>query len=117
MQEQFEKLIVWQKSMNLVSKIYALTKTFPREEIHGLTGQLRRAAVSVPANISEGKGRYHTKERVQYFHMSRGSVYEIITLIHIAKNLKYIKEEEAKEILISCGEISAMLNSLIQSIQ
>ena len=116
MQEQFEKLRVWQKSMDLVYEVYEATKTFPREEQHGLTGQIRRAVISIPANISEGKGRYHTKERIQYFYMSRGSVYEVITLLHAANRLKYLKENQARTLLSLSSEVSAMLNGLIQSL-
>ena len=117
MQEQFEKLQVWQKAMELVTKMYEETKDFPEKESYGLTSQIRRAAVSIPANVAEGKGRYHDKERIQYFHMARGSAYELITLVRVSQNLKYLNPSKAEELTKTCGEISAMLNALIQSIQ
>ena len=117
MQEQFENLKVWQKAMDLVTRVYQFTNQFPQTEQYGLTSQMRRAAVSIPANIAEGKGRSYQKERIQFFHMARGSAYELITLIRVSENLKYLKKDQSKPLLDSCSEITAMLNGLIQSIR
>ena len=117
MPEQVENLKVWQKSMELVTKVYEETKSFPDREAYGLISQIRRAAVSIPANIAEGKGRIHNKERIQFFYQARGSAYELITLIKVAENLKYLNPGIAKELGSSYDEITAMLNGLIQSIK
>ena len=117
MQEQFENLKVWQKAMDLVTQIYEETKNLPEKEAYGLTSQMRRASVSIPSNIAEGKGRFHNKERIQFNYMARGSVYELITLIQVAKNLKYLNPSKTEILIKLCQEISAMLNGLIQSIK
>jgi len=75
----YRELIAWQKAMQLVTKVYRLTKTFPREELYGLTNQLRRAAVSVPSNIAEGQARFSQKEFCYFLSNSRGSLVEIET--------------------------------------
>ncbi|PIW68832.1 MAG: four helix bundle protein [Candidatus Omnitrophica bacterium CG12_big_fil_rev_8_21_14_0_65_42_8] len=117
MQNQFKNLKVWQKGMELVKQVYAITRQFPKDEQFGLTSQMRRAAVSVPANIAEGKGRYHKKEYIQFLYMARGSIYEIMTLIEMAQGLRYFPEIESKKLLELSSEITAMLNGLIQAIQ
>lgn len=117
MQEQFKNLKVWQKAMESVKQIYQMTKSFPRDELYGLTSQMRRAAVSVPVNIAEGKGRYHKKEYIQFLFMARGSLYETMTLIEVAQELKYLSETEGQMLLEHCSEITAMTNGLIQAIQ
>lgn len=74
MQEQFENLQVWQKGITLVKQVYKVTRNFPKDEQFGLISQIRRAAVSIPVNIAEGKGRYHKKEYIQFLYTARGSV-------------------------------------------
>lgn len=103
--------------MALVKKIYIVTKHFPKEEQYGLTSQLRRAAVSIPVNIAEGKGRYHKKEYIQFLFMARGSAYEVTTLLRIAQMLEYLSPEETEEFLGMSGQITAMINGLIQAIR
>lgn len=90
--ESYKDLIVWQKGIELVNELYAITKKFPKEEIFGLTNQIRRAAVSVAANIAEGWGRNSTKNYIQFLRISRGSLYEIETMLVIANNQNYINE-------------------------
>src|SRR3989344_5154634 len=82
-------LIVWQKSMKLVSLVYTFSKEFPADERYGLTSQMRRAAVSVPSNIAEGRSRSSRKDFAQFLHISLGSVAELETQIEIAKNLSF----------------------------
>src|ERR1700712_2784613 len=89
----YKKLEAWKKSMELVKEIYSLTKGFPKEEIYGLTSQLKRAAVSIPTNIAEGSGRNYKKDTVQFLHISRGSIYEVETLLNIAVVIEIIKKE------------------------
>ena len=117
MQYQFEELKVWQKGMQLVKEIYRMTKDFPKEEQYGLTGQLRRAAVSIPANLAEGKGRFHPREQIQFFYTARGSAYEVMTLLQVARDLDYLKDSEAQALRILLNEVTAMLNSLIKALQ
>ncbi|MFA5010608.1 MAG: four helix bundle protein [Ignavibacteria bacterium] len=81
-------LEVWKKSIDLVSEIYEITKSFPKEEIYGLTNQIRRSAVSIPSNIAEGAGRNHDKEFIQFLYIAMGSSSELETQIFICKNLK-----------------------------
>jgi four helix bundle protein len=83
----FRDLQVWQRSMELTVLIYKLTATFPREEVYGLTSQLRRCAVSVPSNIAEGQGRLNTREFKQFLGIARGSNCELQTQLEIARRL------------------------------
>ena len=117
MQYQFQNLKVWQKAMQLVQRVYEATQDFPKEEQYGVTGQLRRAAVSIPVNIAEGNGRYHKKEYAQFLYMARGSVYELMALAQVSKNLKYLSPSMAEELLTLSGEVTAMLNGLIKSLE
>jgi len=86
----FRDLLIWKKSTKLAEDIYAATRLFPREEIYGLTSQLRRAAISVPSNIAEGFARFHNKDYRQFLYMALGSCAELATQITIASRLKYI---------------------------
>ena len=87
MSGSYREIKAWQKSIEFVAGIYSCTCSFPREELYGLTGQLRRAAVSVPSNIAEGKGRCTYKEFLLYLHHARGSVFEVETQLPIAGRL------------------------------
>ena len=117
MQRQFENLKVWQMGMDLVKKIYTVTKEFPKDEQYGLVSQLRRAAVSIPVNIAEGKGRYHKKEFIQFLFVARGSAYEVMTLLQAAQMLEYLSSKETEALLDMSGQITAMINGLIQSVR
>ena len=86
----FRELIVWQKSVSFVTEIYKLTEDFPKNEIFGLTSQIRRAAVSVPSNISEGHSRRSSLDYLQFLKISRGSLAELETQLLISKNLRYV---------------------------
>jgi four helix bundle protein len=88
----FKKLDVWVLSMNTVKEVYKLTKTFPSDERFGLISQLNRAAVSIPSNIAEGLGRNYKKDTIQFLHISRGSAYEVETLINVAFMVNFINE-------------------------
>lgn len=117
MEFHFEKLTVWQEAMELVKAVYTVTKNFPREERFGLIDQLRRAVVSVPANIAEGKGRYHSKEFIQFLYTARGSLYEVITLIKAASKLDYLQVKEEEKLLNQCQSILSKLSGLINSLK
>lgn len=89
--ESYENLIVWQKSMDLVTAIYELTRQFPKEEVFGLTSQMRRAAVSIPSNIAEGSRRGSRKDFRNFLLIAYGSGAELETQIKIAKRLSYVE--------------------------
>ena len=86
----YTELEVWKESRILVKDIYSITKSFPKEEIYGLSNQLRRCAVSIPSNIAEGCGRRTSADTIQFLHISRGSLYELETQLYIALDLNYI---------------------------
>ena len=112
----FRDLVVWNKAMDMVTEIYRLTKPFPKEELFGLTGQLRRAAVSVPANIAEGQGRLSEREFRQFLGNARGSLSEMETHILIARNLGYLDEESTEHLLDASAEVGRILNGLLAKV-
>lgn len=112
-----EKLEVWQKAMGVAQAIYQATHTFPSHEQFGLTSQLRRAAVSIPANIAEGKGRYHTKEFLHFLFNARGSLYETVTLLRLALSLGYLSEKQHQLLLEQTQQIMSKLSGLINSLK
>lgn len=114
--ESYKDLIVWQKGIELVNEIYAITKRFPKEEMFGITNQMRRAAVSVPANIAEGWGRNSTKNYIQFVRVSRGSLYELETMLVIAENQHYIDDGIKISLSGKMDELGKMLNKLLQSL-
>jgi four helix bundle protein len=89
----YKKLEVWTLSMEIVKEIYRLTKYYPADERHGLISQTNRAAVSIPSNIAEGMGRNYTKDTIQFLHVSRGSAYEVETLLNVAMMINIIEEQ------------------------
>ena len=113
----YEDLIVWQKAMGLVEEIYRLTQHFPREELYGLTSQVRRAAFSVPLNISEGQGRKSKKEFTQFLLIARGSIYELNTALLIAERLRYVSKEDYQKLRQRISEITRMTSGLISSLK
>ena len=112
----YRELIGWQKSVELVTQIYSITKEFPRDEIYGLTSQLRRSAVSVPSNIAEGQGRATKGEFIQFLGHARGSLFEIETQIVIAQKLGYITPEIESQIASRVTEVARILNGLLTSL-
>jgi four helix bundle protein len=109
-------LFVWQKSMSLVIAIYKLTNDFPSHELYGLTSQMRRAAVSIPSNIAEGKRRSSRKDFRHFLINSFGSGAELETQIEISKRLMYGKNESHLEVDILLGEVMKMLNKMISTL-
>lgn len=103
--------------MDLVMDCYRATKTFPKEELYGLTNQLRRAAVSVPANIAEGQGRQTTKAFINYLSIAYGSLCELETQIRIASRLEYVNPQTTSDMLEKAAEIGRMLNGLMRSLK
>ncbi|WP_426492175.1 four helix bundle protein [Hymenobacter sp. 102] len=97
-QQNYKDLRVWLHSRELVKEIYVLTQTFPELEKYGLTNQMRRAAVSVPSNISEGSGRQHPKDTIHFLVIARGSLYELETQCYLAFDLAFITQEQLEHI-------------------
>jgi four helix bundle protein len=112
----YRDLLVWQKSMKLVTHIYQTTKLFPKDEQYGLSAQLRRCAVSVPSNIAEGFGRNGTSEFIRFLQISISSLFEAQTQLEIALNLEYIQNEKFKVLFELTREIERMLSSLMKQL-
>jgi four helix bundle protein len=106
-------LLVWQRAIELSVCIYELTRTFPQEELYGLTMQLRRASVSIASNIAEGRGRLTDGEFRQFLGMAQGSNYEVETQLIVARRLRLGKTEMLDEAEALSGEVGKMLNSLL----
>ena len=102
--------------MDLVVECYQITKDFPKSEIYGLSSQLRRAAVSIPANIAEGRERQYTKEFIQHLSIAYGSLAELETHIQIAEQLNYLDINKVKQTLEKTAEVGRMLNGLRKSL-
>jgi four helix bundle protein len=113
----YRDLAVWQKAMDVVVACYELTKSFPNRELYALSSQLQRAAVSIPANIAEGRERQHRKEFIQHLSIAYGSTAELETHILIAERLGYVDGRDVKELLGKTSEIGKMLNGLRRSLE
>jgi len=112
-----KELIVWQKSMNLVTEIYIYTKSFPKEELFGLVSQMRRCAVSIPSNIAEGRKRGTEKDYRQFLNIALGSAAELETQLEICKRLSYgntVDTEKSNALLL---EILKMLSVMIKTLR
>jgi len=112
----YRDLLVWQKSMVLVTEIYRLSKSFPKDEAYGLSSQMRRCAVSIPSNIAEGYGRKSTSDCIRFLYIAAGSLYELQTQIEIALNLQYLKRIDFNRLYELSREIERMLSSLTRKL-
>jgi four helix bundle protein len=112
----YKDLLAWQKAMDLVTAIYRATAGFPKDELFGLTSQVRRAAVSIPSNIAEGQGRLSSKEFRYFLGQARGSIMEVETQLQIAENLGYLRTEQTATLLKSCAELGRIVNGLLASV-
>ncbi|MGZ0016413.1 four helix bundle protein [Yeosuana sp. AK3] len=112
----YRKLIVWQKSMAFVTKIYNETKSFPSEELCALTSQIKRSAISIPSNIAEGYGREGQKDYLRFLNIGLSSLFELQTQIEIAFNLNFLSEYAFKELYEDSREIERMLTSFINKV-
>jgi four helix bundle protein len=108
----YRDLVVWQEAMELGTDVYRATSDFPKHEIYGLTGQIRRAAVSVPSNLAEGHGRTSRREFHEFISQARGSLVEVETQLEIARNLGYLSIPIASELLAKASRVGRMLNEL-----
>jgi len=115
--KSYQDLEVWQKAMDLVVMCYQATRDFPKSEVYGLASQLQRAAVSIPANIAEGRERKYSKEFVQHLSIAYSSLAELETHVQIAQRLDYISPDKTKRLLEITAEIGRMVNGLRQSIE
>ena len=111
--EVFKNLIVWQKAMELVNAVYALSKKFPADERYALTDQLRRAVVSIPSNIAEGNGRSSNADYGHFLSIARGSLYETMTQLQVAADLGYISAI-GEELQSQIDEVGRMLTSMLK---
>lgn len=111
--KEFTDLIAWQEAHKLVIKIYIITKKFPKEELFGLTSQIRRAVVSVSSNIAEGFGRMGYKEKLRFYYISQGSLIEVKNQIFIARDIGLIVDNETRDIINQVELTHQLLQGLI----
>ena len=115
--QDFKKLQVWQKSHDLTLRMYELTSRFPREEMYGLTNQIRRACASIPTNIAEGCGRGSSADFARFLHIAMGSLSETEYLILLACDLKYLDTDLFTALMDAIIEIRKMLTSLLRRLK
>lgn len=113
--DSFRDLIAWQKAMDLVEEIYAVTRAFPADERYGLTAQLRRCAVSIPSNVAEGYGRLTTKDLQHFLAQARGSLHELQTQLILATRLKIGEQTVLRSAIAHADEVGRVINGLMQS--
>jgi four helix bundle protein len=112
----YQELAVWQKAMTLAAECYQVTRAFPKEELVGISSQIRRAAASVPANIAEGQGRYSTKEFLRHLSIARGSLNELETHLILSQRIGLLPNDRLLPLLDLADEISRMLTGLRKSL-
>ena len=111
-----KELLVWQKGIALAAELHQLTRSFPSDEVYGLTSQMRRAVVSIPSNIAEGYGRGSSKELIRFLRIALGSASELEAQVILAHKFEYLSDEQAKQLLDKIVEITRMLSALIKTI-
>jgi len=114
---RFEKLRVWQKAMDFCVKVYEETRNFPKEELYGITSQIRRSATSIPLNIAEGSACKSKKGFVQFLYVALRSQYEVVTTIKLANRLGYINAKSNQELEEKIAEIGRLIQALINSLE
>jgi len=115
--KSYRNLLIWQKSMDLVVASHEVAKKLPHHEAYGLTAQIQRAAVSVPANIAEGHGRKHTGDYIHHLSIARGSLVELETHLLIAERLRYLQKLDVQPLLAATDEIGRMISGLVQKLR
>lgn len=115
--DSYKDLRVWQMGLEVVQECYELTRKFPKEELFGMTSQIRRASVSVPANIAEGYGRDNRGEYVQFLRIAQGSLKELETHLIVAEKVQLAAAESTSPLQSKCDEIGKMLRALIRALQ
>ncbi|MBD2730917.1 four helix bundle protein [Nostoc sp. FACHB-892] len=115
--QSYQDLQVWQEGMNLAEACYFVTKSFPKEETYGMTSQIRRAAVSIPANIAEGYGRRSRGEYLQFLYIAQGSLKELETHLILSKRIKLAEIPTIDPVLAQCQLVGRLLQGLIRSLE
>jgi four helix bundle protein len=115
--QSYRELEVWQLGMDLAEECYRVTKGFPREELFGMTSQIRRAAASIPANIAEGQGREHTKEFLHHLSVARGSLMELETHLMLGQRIGLLDQAKVTSLLTQSERISRMLSGLRKALE
>lgn len=115
--QSFRDLEVWKLGMDLAMECYRVTKTFPKDELFGMTSQSRRSAASIPANIAEGHGRQHTKEFLNHLSIARGSLMEVQTHLLLAQRVGLLKNDDMNQLMPLCERISQMISRLRQALE
>lgn len=113
----YRGLEAWQKGVDMVEEVYRIIQSLPKEELFGLSGQMRRAAVSIPANIAEGYGRIHEGDYLRHLSVARGSLMELETHLIIAVRLKLVSRDAARELWKHTQEVGKLISGLIRSTQ
>ena len=108
----FENILVWQKSRVLAKEIYQITSTFPKEELFGISSQMRRCSISIPSNLAEGSSRRTAKDKARFTEIAFGSGLELLNQLIIALDLNYIEETKYLEIRVKLQEVTFLLNAL-----
>lgn len=114
--KSFRDLLIWQRGIQLVKEVYEETRNFPKEELYGLTNQMRRSAISIPSNISEGHIRQHKSEFIQFLSIALGSLAELETQILIAKELGYISSERTEYLIDQMNSMGKMIRGLMKKL-
>ena len=114
--KDYKDLIVWQKAMELAREIYKLARKLPKEEMYGLSNQIRRSAVSIPSNIAEGHSRNSRKEFIQFLSIAKGSKSELETQLILCRDLGYFEHEDIENCFILITEVGKMLNGLMKKL-
>jgi four helix bundle protein len=114
--KHFYDLNVWKESNRLSVEIYKTTENFPDNEKYGIINQLRRASSSVGANIAEGFGRFHYKDKIKFYYNARGSVCEVQNFLFLSQDLKYLTKKEARKIFLEYEQLNKMINSFVKAI-
>jgi four helix bundle protein len=115
--KSYRDLRVWRDAMTLAESCYQLTRAFPKEEMFGLTAQIRRAAASIPANVAEGHGRENTQSFIQYLRIAQGSLKELETHLLLAERIGFVSSAKTKVFFVQCEELGKMVRSLIRALQ
>ncbi len=113
----YESLDVWRKSMNLAEEIYKLTAKFPKTEIYALSDQMKRAAVSIPSNISEGQARKTDKDIAKFLYIARGSKAELETQLHLAVRLGFVTVNDAENAFLLLKDVGMMINGFLRRVK
>ena len=108
----FESLIAWQKARRLANAVYASTKQFPRSELFGLVSQMRRCAVSIPANVAEGMSRSSKQDQARFVEISYGSRGELVTMLYLSRDQGFLPEKDFRSLYAACVEVYRLLSGL-----